>query len=108
VSAQVAPADHERGVHFHLLGALDFCRWSRFCLDPKADISKGVWFFNDLLGALAELRNRLRDARPRYRGESTITQKIFETLDFWFSERAMVLIEGVAGIGRSASTRAGG
>jgi AAA domain-containing protein len=77
-----------------------------FCLDPKADISKGVWFFHDLVGALLELRKRSAAAAGSRMAETAVTRKIFETLDFWFAERPMILIEGVAGIGRTESARA--
>jgi AAA domain len=78
----------------------------RFCLDPRADISKGFWFFDDLLGALIELRERLAVNARSLLAETAVTLKIFKTLDFWFLERPMVLIEGVAGIGKTASARA--
>jgi hypothetical protein len=78
----------------------------QFCLDPKSDIARGVWFFDDLLGALVELRKRTAGAARSRLAETAIALKIFETLDFWLARRRMVLIEGVAGIGRTASARA--
>lgn len=78
----------------------------RCCLDPEADISKGVWFFHDLLGALIALRQRFAAAARARLAETAVTLKINETLDFWFARRRMVLIEGVAGIGRTESVRA--
>jgi hypothetical protein len=76
-----------------------------FCLDPKADLSKGVWFFTDLLGALMALREKcILSARSRL-ADTVVTRQINDTLDFWFARRRMVLIEGVAGIGRTETTR---
>ncbi len=77
-----------------------------FCLDPKADVAKGVWFFSDLLGALAALRERFVSSARSRLADTIVTRRINETLDFWFSRRRMVLIEGVAGIGRSETARA--
>jgi hypothetical protein len=77
-----------------------------FCLNPEANISTGVWYFHDLLGALATLRNRSMEAARARLADTVVTRKISETLDFWFARRRMVLIEGVAGIGRTATTRA--
>jgi hypothetical protein len=77
-----------------------------FCLDPEADISKGVWFFTDLLGALIALRERFILAARSRLADTVVTRRINETLDFWFARRRMILIEGVAGIGRTATTRA--
>lgn len=77
-----------------------------FCLNPGADISSGVWFFDDLLGALVALRQRFVAAARSRLADTIVTSRINETLNFWFARRRMVLIEGVAGIGRSATTRA--
>src|ERR1700730_11774262 len=78
----------------------------RCCLDPKADISKGVWFFDDLVGAVRILRERFAAAARSRLAETAVKVLINETLDFWFASRRMILIEGAAGIGRSVSTRA--
>ncbi len=77
-----------------------------FCLNPKADLRDGVWFFDDLHGALIELRNQVvSEARSRL-AATAITEKINGTLDFWYARKRMVLIEGAAGTGRTASARA--
>jgi hypothetical protein len=77
-----------------------------FCLNPKLDITKGVKYFEDLVNALVALRVRAGvQARSRL-AETEITKKIFDTLDFWGSRRRMILIEGVAGIGRTESVKA--
>jgi hypothetical protein len=81
-------------------------RLKEFCLNPKADILNGVWFFADLFGALITVRDRfIQSARLRL-ADTIVTKQINETLNFWFAERRMVSIEGVAGIGRTASARA--
>ena len=76
------------------------------CLDPTADLSKSPWYFDDLLGALTMLRNREIEAALSRLADTVVTRKINETLDFCFARRRMILIEGVAGIGRTATTRA--
>jgi hypothetical protein len=78
----------------------------RFCLDPEADIAKGVWYFEDLLGALRILRERSIAAARSRLADTAVTRKINETLDFCYSRRRLVLIEGVAGIGRSETAKA--
>jgi hypothetical protein len=78
----------------------------RFCLDPEADIAKGVRYFEDLIGALTILRARSIAAARARLADTAVTRKINETLDFWYARRRMVLIEGVAGIGRTATTQA--
>jgi AAA domain len=79
---------------------------TRFCLDPKTDLAKGIWFFSDLVGALVALREKfISSARSRL-ADTVVTRRINETLDFWFARRRMVLIEGVAGIGRTETARA--
>jgi hypothetical protein len=76
-----------------------------FCLDPQQDIARGVWFFDDLASALTSIRERrIKQARARL-ADTAITRKINETLDFSYARRRMVLIEGVAGIGRSESAK---
>lgn len=79
---------------------------TRCCLDPQEDISKGARHFDDLLGALTIIRERSIAAARERLADTAVTRKINETLDFWYSRRRMVLIEGVAGIGRTATTRA--
>jgi hypothetical protein len=76
------------------------------CLDPTADLSKSPWYFDDLLGALTLLRKQSIETAQARLASTIVTRRINETLDFWFARRRMVLIEGVAGIGRTATTRA--
>lgn len=81
-------------------------RLVRCCLDPQADISAGVWYFEDLLGALTILRERsMTTARSRL-ADTQISRKINETLDFSYARRRMVLVEGPSGIGRSETAKA--
>jgi hypothetical protein len=98
-------------VEFYRRDALDSienlaAKLKEFCLNPKKDISEGVRYFTDLLGALVELRKRSGAVARARMAQTAVTLKIYETLDFWFARRRMVLIEGVAGIGRTASVRA--
>jgi hypothetical protein len=78
----------------------------RYCLDPEADIAKGIKHFEDLLGALTILRERSIAAARSRLADTAVTRKINETLDFWYSRRRMVLIEGAAGIGRTYTAKA--
>lgn len=77
----------------------------RYCLDPSCDLQKSPWFFDDLFGVLKALRERFIAAAKARLADTIVTRKINETLDFWFARRRMVLIEGVAGIGRTESAR---
>jgi hypothetical protein len=78
----------------------------RCCLDPGTDISKGRWFFDNLLDALMRLRARfIADARSRL-ADTVVSSQINGTLDFCRARKRMVLIEGVAGIGRTGTSRA--
>ena len=106
----VVPSE-ERKLEFYRPLVLDELRdlpdkLKNFCLNPKADISDGVLFFDDLLGSLLELRARFAAAAKSRLALTAVTQQIFGTLDFWSARRRMVLIEGVAGIGRTESVRA--
>lgn len=77
---------------------------TNFCLNPKANIRDGFWFFDNLYGALRILRDRfIASARERL-ADTVVSREIIETLDFWYSRRRMVLIEGVPGTGRSETT----
>lgn len=78
-------------------------RLKQFCVDPRSDITKGVLCFDDLFGALIALRDRFAaQARSRL-AETAVTARMTETLDFCKDEQSMVLIEGVAGIGKSVA-----
>ncbi len=81
-------------------------RLVRCCLDPQADIATGVWYFEDLLGALTILRERSMTAARSRLADTQISRKINETLDFSYARRRMVLVEGPSGIGRSATAKA--
>lgn len=77
-----------------------------FCIDPQANIAEGVWYFQDLLEAIKLLRERLcREARSRL-ADTAVSRSINATLNFCAVRRRMVLIEGAAGIGRTATLRA--
>jgi hypothetical protein len=79
---------------------------SSFCLDPKADLAKGVWYFADLLSAIVTLREKFITAARSRLADTIVTRRINENLDFWFARRRMILIEGVAGIGRTETSHA--
>jgi hypothetical protein len=77
-----------------------------FCIDPKANLAEGVWYFDDLLGALKILRDRFCQAARTRMADTLVSRSIKGALDFCAARRRMVLIEGVAGIGRTATLRA--
>ena len=79
---------------------------ARCCLDPTCNIVKGVWYFQDLLGALVRLRDQFIAAARSRLAETAVSKQINDTLDFWYARRRMVLIEGVAGIGRTETAKA--
>jgi hypothetical protein len=76
------------------------------CLNPAADLANSPWYFDDLAGALALLRQQSIDAAHSRLAATVVTGKINGALDFCLARRRMILIEGVAGIGRTATTRA--
>jgi AAA domain-containing protein len=78
----------------------------RCCLDPSSDLQRSPWYFDDLLGALKLLRERFIKSAQSRLADTVVSRRINETLEFWFARRRMVLIEGVAGIGRTATTQA--
>ena len=76
------------------------------CLDPSCNLSDSPWYFVDLTAALKALRSRSIESAESRLADTAVTRKINYTLDFWRSRRRMVLIEGVAGIGRTKTTEA--
>jgi histone H3/H4 len=91
---------------------------TRLCLDPGIDLTKqevsrynddhaaGVWYFAGLLDGLKKYRQHL--AAIAFEGLATtdVSDQMREALDFCYRRRRMILIEGVAGIGKSATVRA--
>jgi hypothetical protein len=88
---------------------------TRPCVDPESDLN-GVWYFDDLIGALRQLRRDSYDSPCGrvYRRETDAatladtepTRQIDHALDFCFRQRRMVLIEGESGIGKSETVKA--
>jgi hypothetical protein len=90
---------------------------TRLCLDPEIDLATrdcsvdiddvaGVWYFEDLLGALTRYRQHCAESALTGLATTEISEQICETLDFCYRQRRMVLIEGVAGIGKSITIKA--
>jgi hypothetical protein len=78
----------------------------RCCVDPSTHITESPWYFINLPGALTELR-ALSIAKAKSRlADTLVAREINGALDFWAARRRMVLIEGVAGIGRTETLRA--
>lgn len=76
------------------------------CLDPSSHITRSPWYFIDLCSAIKEMRsNCIATAKARL-ADTLVSRQINNALDFWSARRRMVLIEGVAGIGRTETLRA--
>lgn len=76
----------------------------RLCVEPGLlDITTSPWFFHDIFGAIASLREQgIEEAKHRL-ADTGISRKMNESLDFCYRRRRMVFVEGVAGIGRTAT-----
>ncbi len=76
------------------------------CVDPATDVESGCWYFIDLPGALRELRARQIAAANARVADTVVSRQINRELDFWKASGRMILIEGVAGIGRTYTLKA--
>ncbi len=86
-------------LHEHLL---------QLCVNPDIRLESdtaGAWYFDDLLGALRELKSRADNERDAL-ADTEINRQINRALDFCFRRRRMVLIEGKAGVGKTAAVKA--
>jgi AAA domain-containing protein len=92
---------------------------ARICLNPEIELTSarpstdfektaGVWYVDDLLGALKILRQRFIDRARRQLAETEITALIIDTLEFWQSEpkACMVLVTGKPGVGKTVTLQA--
>lgn len=90
---------------------------TRLCLDPEIDMAKrdcsadaedaaGVWYFEDLIDALTRYRQHCAESAMEGMATTEISEHMYEALDFCYRQRRMVLIEGVAGIGKSVTVKA--
>lgn len=86
---------------------------TRLCLDPEIDLTDsssdaaaGVWYFDDLIDGLKRYRRHCADSALEGLATTEISEQMYETLDFCYRQRRMVLIEGAAGIGKSVSVKA--
>ena len=81
----------------------------RMCIDPGVSVvdgrNGGVWYFDDLFGALNEMRSRSRQDTVSL-ADTEATRQINAALDFCFRRRRMILIEGKAGIGKTETAKA--
>ncbi|MDQ6764540.1 MAG: ATP-binding protein, partial [Verrucomicrobiota bacterium] len=92
-----------------------------FCLDPSIDLKNsaapqshwrtrrdaaGVWFFDDLIDGLKCYRRHCAERAPQTLASTDISDQITAALDFCFRRRRMVLIEGAAGLGKTATVKA--
>lgn len=90
---------------------------TRLCLDPEIDLVKrdcsaadeaaaGVWYFGDLLDALTRYRQHVAESALEGLATTEISEQMYEALNFCYRQRRMVLIEGVARIGKSVTVEA--
>jgi AAA domain len=72
---------------------------------PYHDGSAAVWYFDDLVGAVNQLR---ADSGQKigFVADTEATRHINTALDFCFRRRRMILIEGKAGIGKTETAKA--
>jgi hypothetical protein len=75
------------------------------CENPRAERA-GLWWFQDIVGALVEQKRRQEEA---VRAEFVLTQigkKVWDTLDFALKTGRMVFVQGWEGRGKSEAARA--
>jgi hypothetical protein len=90
----------------------------RLCVDPSIKLDRdrsdrgswekdgGVWYFDDLLAALKQLRSDCSGKTDPILADTEASRQINNALDFCFRRRRMILIEGKAGIGKTATLKA--
>ena len=90
----------------------------RLCLNPGIDLANPtcsryseddtaeVWYFDRLVDGLKEYRRHCAESALKGLGSTEISSRMYETLDFCYRQRRMVLIEGVAGVGKSVTIKA--
>jgi AAA domain len=86
----------------------------RLCVDPSINLDRSdcgidpgaVWYFDDLLGALKEFRSDCGRKTGNILADTEATRQIDNALDFCLRRRRMILLEGKAGIGKTATLKA--
>jgi hypothetical protein len=63
-------------------------------------------YFRDIIGALFEYQTRYEAAARAKFQPTTISKKVWETLDYGLSSRGMVLLDGLEGRGKTESVKA--
>lgn len=85
-------------------GLADFLKV--MCLDPSQTVSSfSVWYLDNLIECIEDVRNLEMTATKNKLAETKISTEIIDTLDFAFRRGRMVLIEGKAGVGKSATVK---
>jgi AAA domain-containing protein len=82
---------------------------TKLCLNPDIDLndrSAGVWYFADLINGLKGYRQHRADVALSGLATTDVSEQMREALDFCYRRRRMILIEGVAGIGKSETVKA--
>jgi hypothetical protein len=99
-------SSHAEALHEHLM---------RLCVDPSIKLDRsdrrswdngGVWYFDDLLGAVKQLRSECIGKTDNILADTEASRQINNALDFCFRRRRMILIEGKAGIGKTETVKA--
>jgi hypothetical protein len=65
-----------------------------------------VWWFDDLVGALIEYRERACEAAVQKLAKTSVSTRIVEAMDFCLRQRRMIVIEGNPGLGKSVTINA--
>ena len=73
-----------------------------FCLNPAVKIGPGwPWYFPALVGSLREYQGTFAEKERAGRVVTEIGDQIYDTLDYALESKCMVLIEGLARMGKS-------
>jgi len=79
----------------------------RLCLDPRIEMERAsVKSFVGLIGALREYQARFQTAALSRITKTSVSEIIFEALDFALAQRGIVLVEGAYRSGKSISAQA--
>jgi hypothetical protein len=108
--AQKHPANYpaESFLELYREAALDLAaQLSQLCLDPKLPVADGwPWYFPELESCLRRYQADWLKARQSSSVVTEIGRRIEDTLDYALESKCMVLIDGLARIGKTFSAKA--
>src|ERR1017187_6707324 len=79
---------------------------SEICLDPAQRLDRGPWYFHDLINTLKNYQARWIEDRRRRTVVTALGEKLNEALDYALESRCMVLVEGLARMGKTFGAKA--